>query len=130
MGEWAKVVTEPLGLVGFALFLVFTYLGQVSNRDRRKWLRPVAFACAAITLIGGFGLAYLQMTKPVPAPASTVAPAGPAVVPPVQQVNHVQQTSTGAGSPNVQGVNGDVTITVDQSTGKSASPKPAPKQQP
>jgi len=38
----------------------------------------------------------------------------------------VQQTSTGAGSPNVQGVQGDVTITVDQSTGKTSTEKEKP----
>jgi TIR domain/IPT/TIG domain len=38
----------------------------------------------------------------------------------------VQQTSSGAGSPNVQGVQGDVTITVDQSTGKTRTEKKKP----
>jgi hypothetical protein len=46
-----------------------------------------------------------------------------------QQDSKVQQTSTGAGSPNVQGVQGDVTITVDQSTDKTKTEttKPAEK---
>ncbi len=45
-----------------------------------------------------------------------------------QQTNQqVQQTSTGEGSPNVQGVQGDVTITVDQSKGKSETETPAEK---
>jgi hypothetical protein len=39
----------------------------------------------------------------------------------------VQQISTGEGSPNVQGVQGDVTITVDQSKGKTEEQKPPVK---
>jgi hypothetical protein len=119
MNEWAKVVTEPLGLAGFALFLIFTYLGKTKQADHRKWLSPMAFGCAAITLVGGLTLAYLQITKPTQAPASLSKPAPP----PIQQTNQVQQLSTGQGSPNVQGVQGDVTITVDQSNGSKGSPK-------
>ena len=39
-----------------------------------------------------------------------------------QPTNQVQQSTSGADSPAVQGVNGDVTITVDQSTGKAKKP--------
>jgi len=54
-----------------------------------------------------------------------------AATPPQQQTNsNVQQTSTGAGSPNVQGVQGDVTITVDQSTGKSTTAQKPAAQKP
>jgi hypothetical protein len=124
MGAWAKIVNEPLGLAGFALFLIFAYLGKVKSGDKRKWISPVAFACAAATLIGGFSLAFLQITKTVPPPDSAAKPPASAV----QQINHTQQSSSGPGSPNVQGVNGDVTITVDQSTGKTAPQKAAKKQ--
>jgi hypothetical protein len=124
MGAWAKVVSEPLGLAGFALFLIFTYLGKVKSGDKRKWISPVAFACAAATLIAGFGLAYLQITKPASPNGSAAKPAATAV----QQPSTVQQRSSGAGSPNVQGVNGDVTITVEQSDGKT--PPKAIKKQP
>jgi hypothetical protein len=71
-------------------------------------------------------------------PANATAPtagcpddAGPTVA--KQQTNsNVQQTSTGEGSPNVQGVQGDVAITVDQSSGKTEAQKPPaskPKQE-
>jgi hypothetical protein len=119
MGTWAKVVSEPLGLAGFALFLMFAYLGKVKSGDNRTWISPVAFVLAAATLLGGFSLAYLQMKRTV-APAAAVQNAPATAVP---QTNNAQQSSTGAGSPNVQGVKGDVTITVDQSTGKTAPPK-------
>ena len=46
---------------------------------------------------------------------------------PKQQTNTVQQNSTGEGSPNVQGAQGDVTITVDQSKGKTEVQKPPEK---
>ena len=116
MSEWTKVVTHPLGLAGFVLFLVFGYLAKTKRRDERRWLSPVAFAIAAVALIGGLVLAYVEVPKPVPPSVQTSKPAAPTQ----QQTNQqVQQTSTGEGSPNVQGVQGDVTITVDQSTGKT-----------
>ena len=42
----------------------------------------------------------------------------------------VNQTSTGPGSPNVQCVNGDVTITVDQSSAKAESPQSSAQKTP
>jgi hypothetical protein len=121
MHDWAKVLTEPLGLAGFALFLVFGALSRIKRDKERKWLGPLAMGMAVLALTGGLTLAYL---KRPPQTAPSTAPA-PAVQPTAKtQTNMVEQTSTGAGSPNVQGVQGDVTITVDQSsvTGKEKSP--------
>ena len=129
VSEWTKVVTNPLGLVGFVLFLVFGYLAKVKRSDERRWIAPVAMLLALVALIGGLSIAYIRVPKVVPPPAQTSQQPTPTK----QQSNQqVQQTSTGAGSPNVQGVQGDVTITVDQSTGKTAAQKPPankPKQQ-
>jgi|ERR1017187_81681 hypothetical protein len=123
---WTKVVTDPLGLTGFALFLVFGYLAKVKRNDERRWLSPVAFAIATVALIGGLVVAYVKVPKPVPPAVQTSKPA----VPTQQQTNQqVQQTSTGEGSPNVQGVQGPVTITVDKSTDKTEVQKP-PKKKP
>ena len=116
MSEWTKVVTSPLGLAGFALFLVFGYLAKVKKSDERRWLAPIAAFAALSALVGGLALAYFQIPKPVPPSAQTNTP--PAAKQP-QTNSNVQQTSTGQGSPNVQGVQGDVTITVDQSKGKT-----------
>lgn len=44
-----------------------------------------------------------------------------------EPTNKVQQSTTGPGSPAVQGVQGDVTITVDQSTGEAKPKKPGEK---
>ena len=111
MGEWVKVVTQPLGLVGFGLFLVFGYLAKVKSQDERRWLSPVAIAFAAIALVGGLALAYVQIPKPPPPAVLTGPPPAPA---PQQSNQGVKQSSSGNGSPNIQGVQGDVTITVDQ----------------
>ena len=117
MSEWTKVVTQPLGLVGFCLFLVFGYLAKVKRHDERHWLTPVAVALAAVSLIGGLTLAYLQTPNPQAPVIQTTNPPAPSP----QQTNKVQQTSSGPGSPNVQGVQGDVTVTVDQSNGKTTT---------
>lgn len=128
MQDWTKVVTEPLGLAGFALFLVFGVLSRVKRDDERKWLGPLAMAMAVLALTGGLTLAYLKR-PPQAAPQMTPAPAAQTTS--KTQTNQVEQTSTGAGSPNVQGVNGDVTIDVDQSSGtwkgKSTPKKKAEK---
>jgi hypothetical protein len=119
MSVWAKIVTQPLGLVGFCLFLVFAYLAKVKRRDERLWLSPVAVALAALSLIGGVGIACVQVWRQLPPPAiQTTAP--PSAI--RQQANQVKQSSSGEGSPNVQGVEGDLTITIDQSS-VSGGPK-------
>src|ERR1035438_3523178 len=61
MTPWTKVVTDPLGLTGFALFLVFGYLAKVKRNDERRWLSPVAFAIATVALIGGLVVAYVKV---------------------------------------------------------------------
>jgi hypothetical protein len=124
MGEWTKVVTHPLGLAGFALFLVFGCLARAKRNDERRWLSPAAVILALVALVGGLLIAYRQAPKPAPQPIQAIQPQPPAK----QQSNSkVQQTSTGEGSPNVQGVQGDVTITVDQSQGKTEAQKPPAK---
>ena len=123
MSEWAKVVTNPLGLTGFALFLVFAYLARAKRIDERRWISPIAVAAAVVALVGGLLLAYVQTSKP----ATPVVQAGKPPVSGQQQTNQVQQTTTGQGSPAVQGVQGDLTITVDESTGKTEIKKPPEK---
>jgi len=122
MNVWTKVVTDPLGLAGFALFLVFEYLAKVKKSDQRRWLAPLAVFAGIAALIGGLGLGYVRVSKSVmPSSQTSAAPAR-------QQINQVQQSSGAPGSPNVQGVQGgDVTITVDQSSGETKPQKPAVK---
>ncbi len=120
--EWIKVVTNPLGLAGFALFLVFGYLAKLKRLDERRWIAPIAMLLALGALIGGLTVAYIQVPKAAPVPAQNSQPALPAK----QQTNQqVQQTSKGDCSPNVQGVQGDVTISADCSESKAEARKPA-----
>ena len=108
MGAWTKVLTHPLGLAGFALYLVFRILAYTKRRDERRWLARSFAAAAVLTLIAGLGLAYLQVPR---APSSSQ-----------QQTNQVQQSTSGPGSPAVQSVQGNVTVNVDQSAAKSDDP--------
>lgn len=114
--EWTKVLIHPLGLTGYALFTLFGALARAKRKDERRWILPAALVSAGVALLGGLGLALrdvdhkprettISQPQPKPSPVST------------QQNDHVTQTSSGSGSPNVQGVQGDVTITVDQSGG-------------
>ena len=120
MTGWTNVVTQPLGLAGFALFLVFGYLARAKSKDERRWLSPVAMIVAVMALAGGLALAFLQAPKPRAPVVQTGAPAA-------QQNTQVQQTTSGPGSPAVQGVQGDVTITVDQSGVTAGQTKTAEK---
>jgi hypothetical protein len=112
--EWTKVLVHPLGLTGYVLFLLFGLLARTKRRDEKRWLFPAALAAAGIALVGGLGLAYLEIDRtahetqimlPVPTPAPT----------PRQSNDHVKQI----GVTNVQGVQGDVTITIGQSPSKT-----------
>lgn len=113
VGEWTKVVTQPLGLAGFVLFLVFGLFAKLKRGDERRWLFPVIIVMAGIALLGGLSLSYFQVQR---ANAAVMAAPAPAPAPLKQSNEVVRQTSTGEGSPNVQGVQGAVTITVDQSS--------------
>ena len=105
MGKWTAVVTDPLGLAGFALFLVFILLRRRLAPEVR--LVTVSFiALAALCLIGGLGLAYLRQ-PPAPPPMKE---ASPTPVPSSQQPSQVHQETHGAQSPAVSGVQGNVTI--------------------
>jgi hypothetical protein len=117
MGDWTKVVTNPLGLAGFVLFLVFGYLSKIKRSNERRWISFVALLLAIAALIGGLAIAYVQVPKasqPSPQISQPLVPA-------------VKQSSTGQGSPNVQSVQGNVTITVDQSKGKVDVKDPSAK---
>jgi len=117
MHDWTKVVTEPLGLAGFALFLVFGALSRFKAKSERRLLASVASGMAVLALIGGLVLAYFKTASaPQPALKAPAAQAEPNAT--------LQQTTTGKGSPIVQGVQGDVTITIDQSEGTRPNPKP------
>jgi hypothetical protein len=72
MSEWTKVVTHPLGLAGFALFLVFAYLAKVKRNDERRWLSPAAVALAVIALLGGLLIDFKQVAQPSSQPPQAI----------------------------------------------------------
>ena len=126
MQDWAKVVVQPLGLAGFALFLVFGVLARVKRNDQRRWLSSVAVAMAFVALIGGLALSWLKERN--------TAAAKPAPI----QVQSIH--TTGDASPVFVGT-GAVTYTADQgsaakskdlkqSTDPKASPTSAPSGNP
>src|SRR5690348_15137298 len=115
MQDWTKVVTNPLGLAGYALFLVFTYIARIKRPAERHWMSRVAAILAVLSVAGGLYLSARQMSQVAKSPNAA----------PQQQNTKVQQSTTGAGSPAVQGVQGDVTITVDQSNTGISTKKPA-----
>jgi hypothetical protein len=106
--NWTKVVTEPLGLAGFALSLVFGVIARWKKSDGRRWMFPAAISMAGVALVGGLSLAYLRARKDAVPPAK------------------IKQTSSGCASPNIANVNGDVTYTLDASACQQAAPTPAP----
>jgi hypothetical protein len=120
MHDWAKVVVQPLGLAGFALFLVFGFIARAKSGDRRRWLPPVAVAMACLALIGGLALAYLN-TAAAPLSKSAAPATGQPAAPQVQSIQ-----TTGSDSPVFVGT-GPVNFTADQSStsGKSAPKKTA-----
>lgn len=112
VNEWAKVVTNPLGLAGFALFLVFGLIAKVKRSDEKRWIARVAICMAIAALLGGIAIAWIQSHGPAPT-AATSRPAAPSAK---QICEAADQKSAGPGSSNVNCVQGNVTITVDQST--------------
>ena len=55
---WVNVVTNPLGMAAFALFLVFSVLTRTTIAKERRWLAPVFVGIAVIALLGGLALSY------------------------------------------------------------------------
>jgi len=126
MAPWVKVITDPLGLAGFALFLLFGLIARLTRNRERQWISRVAVATAVLTLVGCFAVEFLGTAKSTDVPKDKAA-AGST---PQKQSNEVHQSTSGPGSPAVQGVQGDVAITVDQSSGQSSSAKKDAKQPP
>lgn len=62
MPDWTKVVTEPLGLAGFALFLVFGLLSRLKGKDERRWLPLFSGVLAFVALLGGLGIAFFRLS--------------------------------------------------------------------
>ena len=119
--DWTKVLTHPLGLTGYVLFLLFGLLARVKRQDERRWILLVALLAAGVALFGGIGLAYRQVSHEE-RPTVTATPS-PTPAPPQQLNEHNQLTTNGDKSPIIQGVQGG-----SVSVNYSDSPQPAKKQ--
>lgn len=100
--SWIEVVTDPLGLAGFALFLVFGFLAKTRIGKNKQWIVISAFSMAFVALIGGLVLSWNKNTLS----------AGSA------QHADTRETATtatthGEKSPVVQNVEGDVVIKIE-----------------
>lgn len=109
MNAWAKVVTQPLGLAGFALFVVFSVVAQKSRTTKAGWMTTGAFLMACIALVGGLLLAYLTAQNKNP-PVDNQ-----------QQFGKVQLKSSGNGAVNAAGVQGGSIMTNNGATGQDST---------
>lgn len=110
MNEWAKVVSHPLGLAGFALFLVFLIVGMATGSKERRVLTGIFLVAAFLCLGGGLVFYYIQSGPPAGSPRVPQSPESPSH----QENGPVQQRTNGPASPAIQGVQGDVTVNVQQ----------------
>jgi hypothetical protein len=137
--EWTKVITNPLGLAGFALSLVFGSLSRL-QRVRQgtvgRWSAPVAYLLAAGCIVGGLFLAYQQESSKSRATnqGTTVRAPGdqgdrsqtPVTSPPGAVSGSVKQESRGSQSPNITatgGVSVQYGSSPDQGSAKPAAKK-------
>lgn len=121
--HWEKILSDPLGLSGYALFLVFGVVTYVikQRKPANRWVVPSGFILAALCIIGGITIAYRREQKPSPTqpgPAPASASTQPAT-PPSMHIDKVEQKVSGGNA--VAGVQGNVTI---QSGAPAQSAKP------
>jgi hypothetical protein len=110
MGNWIRVVTQPLGLAGFALFLMFTFIGrQRKKTPRAQW---AFYAAACVALVGGLTVAYRQGSGQTNAPKTQQ-----------MQIGNIQQNSTGNQTVNAAGVQGNVSTDPSSEGGSSDGKK-------
>lgn len=109
--QWERVITDPLGIAGFALSLVFTLTTRAISQKRKeqnRWLALAAYTLAVICVVGGLSLAWHRdsakaMATPAPAQqAPSASQTGPQ--PPSITTGDINQTGDG----NVAAVQGNV----------------------
>lgn len=121
MDKWITVVKYPLGLTGFALFVVLILLTRRQTETQPVWVRASFIVMAFIALLGGLWLEHdRNRTSPLPA-EKTSAQQKPLSEPKDQTeisqqktsgANQIDQKTRGPGSPAIANTGGDVTITI------------------
>ncbi len=117
MDKWAAVVTDPLGLAGFALFLIFVVLSKANRKKSGTWLAPVFIVAALVSLVGGLWVGYSRQNETLIAQPGSPAPRSPLQ----GGTAPVIQKTTGDKSPVFMGVTGNVTVTIIDSEKKAPS---------
>jgi len=109
--HWEEVLTDPFGLAGYALFLVFAITATIvkKNKPADRWILPGGFILASICVLGALGIAY---HRDLAASARTKNPKLPAQSLKIGQID--QKVRNGSA---VAGVQGNVT----------ANPAPGPE---
>jgi predicted PurR-regulated permease PerM len=126
ISEWIKVVTHPFGLAAFSLFLVFLLVSRTTKAAKNRWLQVSFILMAFVTLLGGIGLAYRQISLPTSLPEKISAPLkvspDSTTVPEIKQMQpSIQQSTKGSNSPAIADVKGDVTIITEGQTKAESS---------
>jgi len=96
-----KIVTDPLALAGYALFLVFGIVTLVikGKNKQNQWIVPAGFILAVICAMGGLAIGWHRdVTK-------TVNTSLPAPLPqPVMKIDKIEQkVDSGNATAGVQG---------------------------
>lgn len=104
--HWEKVLTDPLGLAGYVLFLVFGVVTLIAKRRTalHRWVVPAGFTMAAVLLLSCLYLAYHRKSPPTPVLPTTQSPQAASM-----HINKVDQKVENGNA--VAGVQGSVTIT-------------------
>lgn len=105
MNQWVRVVSLPLGLVAFSLYLVFGLLRGKGKKP--KWLLPIFIALISVAIVGGLIAEY--------------APLRSESKPEVKQEEIVRQETKGDQSPAINS-RGNATVTYGEKS-KPDSPK-------
>jgi hypothetical protein len=110
----AKILTDPLGLAGYALFLIFGAITLVLKKRLKKhyWLIPTGAVLGALCIIAGLSLAFFRGSRLPPPPVAPVQS---------MHLDSVEQTVTDGSA--VTGVQGSVTIDEKSTASQKAKQK-------
>jgi hypothetical protein len=133
--DWTKVVTDPLGLAGFALAVVFGVISQATaqrhGRDM-QWIVLAGYGLAAVCVLGGLFIAYRRVSPDrtnqdkivEPATASTTSTQPPAAsTPSSMHIGEIKQYGNEGAA--VAGVQGEVSVSPTQKEIKISQQPPA-----
>ncbi|MET0166594.1 MAG: hypothetical protein ABW318_16510 [Vicinamibacterales bacterium] len=109
--DWTRVVTDPVGLSGFALALGFGVLSRLlaaqARRISARWVTAGAFGLALICVIGGLTLAYQRQSSATATAHQAATPSQPQPDVSMSIGKIEQRVESGSA---VAGVRGDVIV--------------------